>query len=150
VCVNAHLPPELLTEYMEAEAQPWKLHSLRNEWRFGQSRFDLLVNGNIVVEVKSVTLVRNGTAMFPDAPTPRGRKHLRELLKLPEPYRAAVVFVVQREDAEQFAPNAETDPEFARLLHLFSLRGFTLKAFGCRVTREEIRINRELPVIFQT
>ncbi len=148
VCLNAQLTPRLLTEYMLRTSKPWKASSLRYEWRFGHSRFDLLINGTKVVEVKSVTLVRNRTAMFPDAPTLRGRRHLQDLLRLPGNYEPAVVFVVQREDAERFTPNRETDPEFAEILKLCHRQGLTVKAFLCRVREEEVSIQRELPVIF--
>jgi len=148
VCLNAQLTPKLLIEYMLATAKPWRVQNIRCEWRFGRSRFDLLVNETVVIEVKSVTLVKEGTALFPDAPTLRGRKHLQDLLRLPEPYRPAVVFVIQREDAERFAPNRETDPEFAERLELCHRQGLTVKAFLCRVTEEEISVQRELPVIF--
>ncbi len=147
VCVNAQITPRLLVEYSERTGVPWQLRSVRHEFRVGRSRFDLLINGELLVEVKSVTLAVDGTALFPDAPTLRGRRHVAELMELSGSYRPAVVFIVQREDAQRFAPNRERDPAFAETLERFHRAGYTVRAFACRVTPEEVSVHRELPVI---
>ena len=72
-------------------------------------------NGNekCLLEVKSCTLVKEGVALFPDAPTVRGVRHLRELTEAKkEGYRTCVLFVIQRVNSHTFAPNDETDPKF--------------------------------------
>ena len=87
---------------------------------FGEVRVDLLLQRGreaVLVEVKCVTLVEDGVALFPDVPTERGKKHLRVLLEAARRgERACVVFSVQRSDAKEFSPNQKTDPEFAKLL----------------------------------
>ena len=122
----------------------------RPEVRFGESRLDFLLTGGpapFLVEVKSVTLVVGGQARFPDAPTPRGARHLRELARaVAEGYRAAVVFVIQREDVDSFAPNDETDPEFGRALREAAAAGVEVWPFRCRVTPDRVEIAQELPV----
>ncbi len=150
VCVDSHLPPRLLVEYLLRNSDPWRVSDYRYEFKLNSSRFDLLLNQRILVETKSVNLVVNSIAMFPDAPTKRGRKHIEELMKNVHSYEPAIVFVVQREDACKFSPNHRTDPEFARFLRNFHSKGHTVKAFVCKVSVEEIFIWKEIPVIFET
>jgi sugar fermentation stimulation protein A len=148
VCVDSHLPPKLLIEYLLKESYPWYVDTYRTEFKLNSSRFDLLLNDRVLIETKSVNLVLNSTALFPDAPTPRGRKHIEELMNSADLYEPAVVFVIQREDAQSFSPNRDTDPEFSELLGKFYRKGFTVKAFTCRVNVGEISIKDEVPVIF--
>lgn len=90
------------------------------EVRIGRSRFDFLVRHegkDAVIEVKSCTLVGDRIAMFPDAVTIRGSRHLRELAELAkEGKRAVVLFLVHWAQAEYFMPDWHTDPDFARTL----------------------------------
>lgn len=89
---------------------------LAREPRLGAGRADFLLSRGeekVWVEVKSVTLVEEGLALFPDAPTSRGARHLRELsAKVQKGEKAFVVFVIQRPDAKKFGPNAALDPKF--------------------------------------
>ncbi|MCH8897466.1 MAG: DNA/RNA nuclease SfsA, partial [Chloroflexi bacterium] len=102
---DARLPNVLLAEAIEsgrvAEFQGYS--RVRREVTYGDSRLDMLLEGpgqSCFVETKSVTLVEDGLALFPDAPTLRGVKHLNSLIHAKEEgYRAAVVFVIQRSDA---------------------------------------------------
>ncbi len=148
VCVDSHLPPKLLLEHLLKSSYPWEVKEYRYEYGVGNSRFDLLVNRKVLIETKSVNLVVDKTAMFPDAPTQRGRRHIEELIENARTYEPAVIFVVQREDAEKFTPNRETDPDFSSALERFAGEGFTVKAFACEVNLREITIKREIPVIF--
>jgi len=153
VSADARLPIGLVAEAVEKGLlTPFQNFSvLRREVVFGESRLDLLLEGPqglCYVEVKSVTLVENRTALFPDAPTSRGRKHIGSLLKARgDGYRAAVVFVVQREDADHFRPNDEADPEFGHALRDAARSGVEGYAYRCRVTREEIEITSPLEVL---
>ena len=149
VCVNSHLPPLLLEEFLKREGYPWKAESIKKEVKVGSSRIDLLINGSVLVETKSVNLVKDYTALFPDAPTSRGRKHVRELMNLNHSLKPALVFVIQREDAAHFSPNCDTDPEFSLLVEEFAKRGFPVYAFRCRVEPERIYIEEEVPVKFR-
>ena len=146
VCVDSHLPPKLLVEYLSRSSHPWELKEYRYEPRVGGSRFDLLLNGSVLVETKSVNLVKNSVALFPDAPTQRGERHVRELIELSKRYEPAVVFVVQRSDAIVFSPNWDTDPDFSKALREFYELGFTVKAFLCEVSTKEIYIKKDIPV----
>ncbi len=101
------------------------------------------------VETKSVTLVEGGVALFPDAPTLRGQRHLHQLAaQAISGERAAVVFVVQRPDAETFMPHAQADPAFAAALAEAARAGVEVHAFRCAVSPDEIRIVAPIPVSF--
>lgn len=90
---------------------------IRREVKYGNSRFDIFVSDGerkAFIEVKGVTLEKNGTALFPDAPTERGVKHIRELISAKkEGFEAYIMFVVQMKGINCFSPNRETHPEFA-------------------------------------
>ncbi len=146
VCVDSHLPPRLLYEYLTEMGRPWRVHEVRFEYRVGDSRFDLLINGEVLVETKSVNLVKNGTALFPDAPTERGARHVEHLMALKDKYHPALVFVVQREDAECFSPNREMDPRFSDFVRRFAEEKLPVHAFLCRVDLDGIYIWKEIPV----
>jgi sugar fermentation stimulation protein A len=94
---------------------------IRPEFSLGNSRFDLLLERNgekVLVEVKSCTLFGSRIAMFPDAVTERGRRHLRELAEWSgKGYRACVVFLVQWPRADYFLPDYHTDIEFAKTFY---------------------------------
>lgn len=144
VCVDARLPPLLVAEATrDGGWQGLPAGKALPEPRWGRGRFDLALEG-WMVECKSVTLVRQGVALFPDAPTERGRRHLEALAGIGA--GAAVVFVVQRGDACSFAPNRETDPAFASALEDAARRGVLILAGRCRVSLEEVVLAERLPV----
>lgn len=124
--------------------------SVRREVARGRSRFDFLLSGpdaKCFLEVKSVTLVKQGIALFPDAPTLRGRRHVESLVwAKKEGYDAAIVFVVQREDANRLSPNDQVDRAFGRSLRLARLAGVSVLAYRCHVSPREITLTEEIPV----
>ena len=112
---------------------------MRREVPRGRSRFDFLLEKpsgeELLVEVKSATLVLNGTARFPDAPTARGVRHLRELREVVQGGgRAMVLFVVQREDARSVSANPGTDPEFAEAWAAAARAGVLFRAARFRLS----------------
>jgi len=122
------------------------------EFPWGISRFDFLVDhngGRTLLEVKNVTLCCTASvACFPDAVTARGQKHLRELLRAKgEGWRAAVLFLVQRGEAEAFTPADAIDPEYGRLLRAAVAGGVEALAFRTRVTPQAVSLDRQLPVV---
>ena len=123
---------------------------IRREVPFGQSRLDFLVSQNekkTFIEVKNCTLADRGRAMFPDAVSERGRRHLSELIQAKrEGFGAINLFCVQREDAESFQPAVEIDPQYAAALQEAATAGVTIAAWQARVSPDEIRIYRSLPV----
>jgi len=126
------------------------VRSLRGEAVFGGSRFDFCVDDGVLegfIEVKGVTLERGGIALFPDAPTARGARHLEELAKAAEGgYAAFVIFLVQMEGCRSFAPNEELDPRFAEALRRAARAGVRVLAYDSVVSPGEIAIGGPMPV----
>lgn len=124
---------------------------VKPEYKYGNSRLDIYVEtekDKIFVEVKGVTLENDGVVSFPDAPTERGIKHLKELQKaVTEGYRAYVLFIVQMSDVKFFEPNIKTHPEFAKELKKAKDNGVMPLAFDCAVTPDSIKIRR--PVLIK-
>jgi sugar fermentation stimulation protein A len=124
---------------------------LKREVKYENSRFDLYYqkgNQKGFIEVKGVTLEENSVAKFPDAPTERGAKHLRELIKAKqEGYEAAVLFVVQMKGIKEFRPNAEWDPAFTAALREASAAGVKILAYDCRVEVGKVWMENQIPVI---
>lgn len=149
VSVDTRLPNLLYEEYI-GKQQPGESTSLevQREVRLGKSRIDLRLTGPdgiCWVETKSVTLVQDRVARFPDAPTSRGRRHLLELAKALEMgQRARVVFVIQRPDADLFAPHLSIDPEFATIVAGVAEKGVEVQVFICEVSLGSIRIANEI------
>ena len=118
VTIDSRIPNDLMREAFQAEKLPEfrGYRYVRSEPRFGASRLDFLLDGDLpcLVEVKSCTLVRDGTALFPDAPTERGSRHLNALVDtVKKGFRAAIILLVFRTDSTCFAPNQETDQKFS-------------------------------------
>ena len=149
---DARLPNGLVAEALALGRLPQFKDYLqvRREVVFGESRLDFMLEGpagRCYVEAKSVTLVVNGVGLFPDAPTLRGAKHVKSLVKaLEDGHRAAVVFVVQRDDAVAFATNDGADPEFGSELRTGLTAGVEVFAYKCRVTEEELELLDRLPI----
>lgn len=151
VSVDSRVPNAVVAESVEASLLPEfrGLRVERREPRYGDSRFDLLLSGSesrLMLEVKGCTLVDERTALFPDAPTERGARHLRTLSLAKAEGRSAIVFLIQRGDADRLEPNRATDPGFAAGLAEASLKGVEAYAYTSNVTLEGISINRRVPV----
>lgn len=146
VLINSGLHSELATELIENhlidELICFKID--KKEYSYGRSRIDFLLSGNskkMLLEVKGCTLVHEGHALFPDAPTFRGRKHLMELIKArKEGYHAAVLFLVLREDAIVFSANIGTDPEFSSTLRLAYEAGVQIFSYSYEILLNEDRL----------
>lgn len=123
---------------------------LKPECKYGNSRIDIYLedkNDKIFIEVKGVTLENNGVVAFPDAPTERGIKHLKELQKaVTEGYKALILFIIQMDNVKYFHPNRKTHPEFADELKRAFDNGVNIKAYSCEVSPNEINIKNEIPV----
>ncbi len=123
----------------------------KREVTFLNSRFDIFVDDGdkkAFIEVKGVTLETDGLALFPDAPTERGVKHLRELIKAKEQgYDAYVFFVIQMDDVTKFSPNSKMHNEFAIALKEAADNGVNIVAYNCNVTKDSIKINKKVSVM---
>ena len=126
------------------------VENLRPETVHGDSRFDFSFTREgkpCFLEVKGVTLEENGICAFPDAPTQRGAKHLRGLIRArQEDCGAYVLFVIQMGDVTAFHPNNATDPGFAAALREASAAGVEILALDCAVTPDSLEIRNPVPV----
>ncbi|MCA9001389.1 MAG: DNA/RNA nuclease SfsA [Planctomycetes bacterium] len=154
VNVDTGLPEALAFEAIQAGLiQPLTGYaSARREVKYGKnSRIDVLLEdpekGRCYVEVKNTTLVDGSRALFPDAVTERGRKHLYELASMVEEgHRAAMLFVVSRDDVKSFSPAEEIDPAYTESLREVAARGVEVLAYSTRVEPDSFQIHKALKI----
>jgi sugar fermentation stimulation protein A len=151
VSIDSRVPNKLLHEAItECKLSEFEgFHVSRSEPMFHDSRFDLLLKNHetqIMLEAKSCTLVEEKVALFPDAPTKRGSRHMLTLIEALAYGRTAVVFVIQRNDVEEFRPYHQNDPVFSHSLIQAAENGVEIYAYRCRVNLNEIIIVDRLPV----
>ncbi len=147
--MDAQAPNKVFGEWARRGGIPG-LTLLRPETVWGSSRFDFYWESTLergFVEVKGVTLEVDGAAYFPDAPTLRGVKHLRELIAARQQgYRTAVCFVIQMKDIAFFSPNDVTHPEFGQALREAAAAGVEVWARDCIVTPDSLVLDAPVPV----
>ena len=154
VNMDSQAPNEAAWEWLTGGAPGGglpEIFSAEREKTWRNSRFDLCAEtseGRMFIEVKGVTLERDGIALFPDAPTERGKKHVQEMT---EWVRAGnpglLLFVIQMRPVKAFCPNEETHPAFAAALREAAQAGVRIMAVDCEVTPETMKIGRQVPVI---
>ena len=128
-----------------------EITDLKAEVFHGDSRYDFAFfkdGKQCFLEVKGVTLENNGVCAFPDAPTERGAKHLKGLVRAAqEGFGAYVLFVIQMADVEYLHPNDATDPEFGKALRQASAAGVEIIAMDCEITVDSMEIRQRVPVV---
>ena len=140
VSVDSRVPNRLVLEALKNRdiEEFSEYDTVKPEYSYGHSRFDFFLSNDgekCLLEVKSCTLVEDGVALFPDAVTLRGRRHVMDLAKaLREGYRASVLCVIQRTDASLFAPNDETDPLFGQALREAAAKGVEVYAYAVEIS----------------
>ena len=151
VGVNTMNPNKLAVELLKNNIIP-ELSGYTNikpEVKFGDSRFDVFAEKDgeqCFIEVKNVTLKDGKYALFPDSVTSRGTKHLETLIKVKEQgIRAVMLYIIQREDVEIFAPAIEIDPTYAKTLKLAYRKGVEIFPLQVIVTPHEISLKKTLP-----
>lgn len=148
--MDSQAPNQVAREWLEQGGLLPPPCAVRPEVRWGDSRFDFMLEKDsrqCFVEVKGVTLEQEGTVLFPDAPTLRGARHLRELTRCAaQGIGAAVLFVVQMENVRAFRPNQAADPAFAQALRAAAAGGVRVLAYDCHVTEESLRLGGPVPV----
>jgi len=124
---------------------------LRKEFNINDVRIDFLLEKNnekCLLEVKGCTLVKKRIALFPDAPTERGRRQLELLTEMRKKnFHTAILFLVLREDADAFSPNWNIDPDFSEKLKLAQSTGVKVLACLVKFDGKNITFVKELPVI---
>lgn len=117
---------------------------LKKETIYNNSRFDFYLENEAtraLIEVKGVTLEENGVALFPDAPTERGVKHIEELMMaLDEGYSTYMLFIIQMKGVKYFSPNYAMHPLFGETLAKAKEKGVKILAYDCNVTAESLEI----------
>ncbi|WP_340112918.1 DNA/RNA nuclease SfsA [Maribellus mangrovi] len=124
--------------------------NVKREVKYGDSRFDVFAENEhekCFIEVKNVTLKEGKYALFPDAVTTRGQKHLKTLMQVKaDGMRAVMLYIVQRTDVEVFAPAKEIDPDYAAALKDAVENGVEVIVMQAKIKPEEIRFTNLLPV----
>lgn len=135
--IDSQVPNRIFHEWVTGSDYFPDLKMLRPERSFRKSRFDFYIqteSKEILVEVKGVTLEEEGVALFPDAPTQRGLKHIADLCSWMEAgHEAYLFFIIQMKDIDHFVPNYATHPEFGQALARASGRGLKIIALDCEV-----------------
>jgi sugar fermentation stimulation protein A len=153
VGINTGIPNQVAFEWIRKGVITGfeKYDIMRREVKWEDSRFDIFLENAVekcFVEVKNVTLKVGDVAMFPDAVTTRGRKHLETLIRVKKKgMRAVMLYFVQRMDVEAFAPAADIDPAYAETLNIAIAAGVEVLVVQAKVTPEEITFSRMLPVL---
>ena len=138
--IDSQAPNRVVREWLE----PQSFDRIQPEFSFGQSRIDFCLERGgqrWLLEVKGCTLEREGLGYFPDAPTERGTRHLRELTEaLAQGWQTAVAFVMQADGLERVLPNRETDPDFADALEAAARAGVRILHLPCHVEPDRLEI----------
>lgn len=126
------------------------LKFIKKETTYKSSRFDFYAetaDDKIFMEVKGVTLENNNVAMFPDAPTERGLKHVLELIDAAQNgFKAYILFVIQMENVDYFTPNKITHNAFAEALKTAKSEGVRLIAYDCLISPTSMTLNKEVAI----
>lgn len=147
--MDSQAPNRMMKEWLQKEDNPLfpRITCLKPEYRFGASRMDFYLEEQdgaerVLIEAKGVTLERKGIGYFPDAPTERGVRHLRELkAAVAQGYRCYIAFVIQMPGVSVVLPNEETHPQFARELEAAEAAGVKVLYLGCRMSPQEVTID---------
>lgn len=147
--MDSQAPNAAVKEWL-SEGGLGEIFKLRPETKHGDSRFDFSFqkDGRLCfLEVKGVTLENDGVCAFPDAPTERGAKHIRELIQAKKDgYGAYILFVIQMQDVHYLHPNDTTDPAFGTALRQAKEAGVEILAMDCLVTADSMVLRQPVPV----
>lgn len=151
--MDSQAPNKAVEEWLQRGGLLPDIKLLKREQKWGYSRFDFYFeteNEKAYAEVKGVTLEENGVVMFPDAPTERGVKHVKELCKLKkEGFSAYLIFVIQMKDVKYFTPNIKTHKEFAEALIEAEKAGVKIVAADCFVSPDTMEIRDRVRIVLK-
>lgn len=148
--MDSQAPNKVVGEWLRDNRLYKNTTLVQAEKKYGDSRFDFYVEGDgkkAWVEVKGVTLEKEGVALFPDAPSERAVKHVEHLIKAKkEGYDAYIILVIQMTGIKYFTPNRVTHPQFAEALIQAEKNGVKVLAYDCDVTVDSVSINEPVSV----
>lgn len=155
--MDSQAPNKVVEEWLWTKELFQNLFCVRPEKTYGKSRFDFYVeyydpnDAEVIrkafIEVKGVTLERDGAVLFPDAPSERAVKHVEELVTaLDDGYEAYIIFVIQMKGVDYFMPNDDTHPEFAQALKKAADAGAHILAYDCDVEKDALMMAEQVPV----
>jgi sugar fermentation stimulation protein A len=152
ISVDSRIPNKLVLEALKnKDLEEFSDYDIiKPEHLYGHTRFDFFLSDgrrHCLLEVKSCTLVKDGVAMFPDAKTERGKRHVRDLLKAKETgLRACMLFLIQRTDAYVLFPNYEADSEFGKALRNAAMQGVEIYAYCSEFVEDKIILRGKVRV----
>ena len=150
VCINMDSAAPNKAAYEWLKEQGWDY--IKPECRYGDSRLDFYMESRdglrrAYMEVKGVTLAVDGVALFPDAPTERGVKHIQELIRAKEQgYESYLLFVIQMKGICHFEPNVATHPAFAEALNRAAASGVQVLAYDCKIWPDSIQMDQPVAI----
>lgn len=152
--VNTSLTNKIAHEAIELALIPElaAFDIIKPEQKILDSRIDFYLESTLsdetaYVEVKNVTLVEDGIALFPDAVSTRGQKHLRDLIQIKQMgHRAVMLYIVNREDAKVFSPAKLVDPVYADLMVQAHAQGVEIYVYSCKLTHKEITLDKKMDI----
>ena len=155
VNMDSNAPNKVAGEWLRAGGLYGDVSLVRPEKTFGNSRFDFYVESlsgkRAFIEVKGVTLEREGAAAFPDAPSERALKHVEELIEARrQGYEAYLLFVVQMKGINFVEPNWDTQPAFGEALKKARRAGVRLLAYDCLVREDGLEMHAPVPVFLDS
>ncbi len=151
VNMDSQAPNKAVYEFLSSGGFKKGIELIKPECTHGKSRFDFYIEyqgRRAFIEVKGVTLENENVVSFPDAPTQRGTRHVRELSALVEQgYECYIIFVVQMKDVAYFTPNRDHDPDFSKALKQAYEKGVEIHAFDCFISENEMRICNKVEIV---
>jgi sugar fermentation stimulation protein A len=152
VNIDSQAPNEVVAESLHKIPGFENVDEIRPEYKYGDSRIDIFgksYNRKILMEVKGVTLEKDGLALFPDAPTERGLKHVRELeASLKDGFEAYIMYLIQMTGPKVFSPNYEMHEEFSIEVERAHGMGVNVLAYDCIVTEDSLSIGKPIDVVY--
>ena len=140
--MDSQAPNKVFGEWVSQGNFAADVDLIKPECKYGNSRFDFYIEAG-----GRKIFAEEGIVMFPDAPTERGIKHIKELCEcIKNGYEGYIFFIIQMEQCKYFTPNKATHPEFAEALKKASECGVNIKAMNCNVTKDELIILKEVEI----
>ncbi|HZK18600.1 MAG TPA: DNA/RNA nuclease SfsA [Clostridia bacterium] len=149
VNIDSMAPNEAFLKYLRSGQYIDNITFIKPETTYKESRFDFYVEAGkrkIFIEIKGVTLEKNGVALFPDAPTERGIKHLNQLAdSIDAGYEAHNIYIIQMSDVSCFTPNSEMHADYVDAFVKAEKAGVRISAYDCIVKPDDMVINKKIP-----